>query len=222
MTKKYGRMTAAEFIRQAAADPEYQAWGRDNERRNQDLQKVALEEEEGIVEDLRGAGLSVTSLWDLVGTNLSYPEAIPVLLDHVTKPYSPRTLDGLVRALIVPEARGRAWPVLRDVVLARKTELSSRTPYALGTILYALGVLAMPADIPAMLQLIADEGLGEYRIGMLENMPAMTCPASTLEQARMFVPPKAVAREYKKFMNRLSSGAGGSTRSHRRRPRAAS
>jgi hypothetical protein len=205
MTKKYGRMTAAEFIRQAAADPEYQARVRDNERRNQELQKVALEEEKGIVEDLRGTGLRVASLWDLVGTKRSYPEAIPVLLDHVTRPYSPRTLDGLVRALIVPEARGRAWPVLRDVVLARKTELSGGAPYALGTMLYALGVLAVPADIPAMLQLIADEGLGNYRIGMLENTPAMTCPASTLEQVRAFVPAKALAREYKKFLTRLSS-----------------
>lgn len=205
MAKKYTRITAAEFIRQTAADPEYQARVRGNERRNQELQKVALEEEKGIVEDLRAAGLPVTSLWDLVGTKRSYPEAIPVLLDHVVKPYSPRTLDGLVRALIVPEARARVWPVLRDVVLARKMELSSSAPYALGTMLYALGVLATPADIPAMLQLLVDEELGNYRIGMLENTPAMACPAATMEQARAFVPNKAIAREYRKFLTRLSS-----------------
>jgi hypothetical protein len=204
MTKKYGPMTGAEAIRRLAADPEYQARVRDNERRNQELQKVALEEEKDITEDLRAAGLRA-SLWDLVGTKRSYPEAIPVLLDHLAKPYSARTLDGLVRALIVPEARGRAWTTLRDVVLARKTELSGSAPYALGTMLYALGVLAMPDDIPAMLQLLADEGLGNYRIGMLENTPAMTCPTSVLEQARAFVPDKAIASDYRKFLTRLSS-----------------
>jgi hypothetical protein len=191
-------------MKQLSTDSEYQARVRENERRNQELQKVALEEEKDITEDLRAAGLRA-SLWDLVGTKRSYPTAIPVLLDHLTKPHSPRTLDALTRALIVTEARGRAWPVMRDVVLARKTELSSSAPYALGTMLYALGVLAMPNDIPAMLQLLGDEELGNYRIAMLENVPAMKCRVSTLEQAYAFVPDKAIARQYKKFLTRLSS-----------------
>ena len=62
-----------------------------------------------------------------------------------------------------------------------------------------------PADVPAMLQLLVDEELGNYQIGMLENTPAMTCPAAAMEQARAFVPGKAIAREYRKFLTRLSS-----------------
>jgi hypothetical protein len=218
MVGKSMRMTAVEAMRRLAADPEYQARLRDNERRNQELQRVALEEEKGIVEDLRAAGMRLASLWDLVGSKRSYPEAISVLLDHLTKPYSPRTLDGLVRALIVPEARGRAWTVLRDVALARKMELVTDAPYALGTMLYALGVLAGPDDILNMLQLLTDEDLGNYRIGMLQNTPAMACPASTLEQARAFVPDEAIARDYKKFLTRLSPPERFS-RSSRRTPR---
>jgi hypothetical protein len=205
MTKKYTRITAAEFIRQTTADPEYQARLRETDRRNTEIQKAALEEEQVIVKDLHAAGLRVPSLWDLVGAKRSYPEAIPVLLDHLTRPYTPRTLDGLVRALIVPDARGQAWPVLRDVVLARKAELTTGAPYALGTLLYALGVLATQADVPAMLQLLDDDELGNYRIGLLENVPAMACEASTLEKARAFAPSKGIAREYKKFLARLSS-----------------
>lgn len=71
--------------------------------------------------------------------------------------------------------------------------------------LYALGVLARPADIPAMLQLVVDEELGSYRIDMLENTPAMTCPAGAVEQVRAFVPAKSILREYRKFLARLSS-----------------
>ncbi|WP_019866746.1 hypothetical protein [Methylovulum miyakonense] len=70
-------------------------------------------EEEPIVADLRTVGLELESVWDLVSRPSNYPEAIPILLKHLQKPYSDRTREGIARALSIryPVVRA-AWPIL--------------------------------------------------------------------------------------------------------------
>jgi len=66
-------------------------------------------EEELLVADLRRVGAPVKdSVYDLVNTADSYPNAIPVLLNHLKRPYSDRIKEGIARALSVREARGVA------------------------------------------------------------------------------------------------------------------
>ena len=197
--------TAAEFIRELEADSEYQARVRDDERRRQEMWRLAVQEEQSLVRDLRAAGTNVSSLWDLVGTKAPYPKAVPVLIEHLSDFFSPKMLDGLVRALIVPEARGVAWDALEHVLLARKVELARDAPYAVGTILHALGVLATEAQLPGVLRLATDTSLGNYRIAMLKHVRVKNCSAEMADAVSRIVPDEAIALEYRKFASRLLS-----------------
>jgi hypothetical protein len=76
------------------------------------LDEAALEKAEApLVKALRKSGFKVTSAWDFVNTKHAYPEAVPVLLEHLRKPYPRRILEGIARALAVPEARA-GWDQL--------------------------------------------------------------------------------------------------------------
>lgn len=83
------------------------------QERNIERGKRLRLEGEPIVKDLRAVGLELESVWDLVNRPSNYPEAIPVLLNHLQKPYSDRTREGIARALSIryPAVR-EAWPIL--------------------------------------------------------------------------------------------------------------
>jgi ornithine carbamoyltransferase len=64
-----------------------------------------------LVEALNAAGYPVKSVWDLVNMKAAYPQALPVLLDNLTRPYPGKIREGIARALAVPEAKF-AWSTL--------------------------------------------------------------------------------------------------------------
>lgn len=59
------------------------------------------------VADLRAIGWPVSSVWDLVNTRQSYPEAVPVLMAHLDRPYDPRIREGISARLRCPRREGR-------------------------------------------------------------------------------------------------------------------
>src|SRR5581483_10867065 len=64
--------------------------------------RVLREAEQPIVADLNRAGVSVSSVWDLVNTSDPYPAALPVLLSHLERGgYPDRVMESLGRALAV-------------------------------------------------------------------------------------------------------------------------
>lgn len=87
---------------------------------NEDLElqekiRIALEEslrEAELVKDLNSIGIKVTTVWDLVNTSERYADAIPILLDHLQKDYHEKNIEGIIRALAVKEAKGKATPYL--------------------------------------------------------------------------------------------------------------
>lgn len=100
-------MTAAELMAQLEADPEWVA------RRAKRDEEFAIAEaelqraEEPLVRDLRSAGCSVGTVWDLVNTPGSYSnlKVVPILFAHLEREYPPEIRDGIARALAVPAAR---------------------------------------------------------------------------------------------------------------------
>lgn len=79
------------------------------------IDEEALEAaEEPLVRALHKAGLKVSSVWDLVNTKDTYPVAVPILLDHLRKPYPRRIQEGIARALAVPAARVGWEQLLRE------------------------------------------------------------------------------------------------------------
>jgi len=141
-------ITASELLAQLHADPE---WVRKNEERDAERRTAAAAfraEERPIIVDILRSGLSIDSLSDLINSSASYPEAVPVLLDHLQRRYSPRIREAIIRALTVREARGQAGPVLLNA-LASEDEHDMRWVLA-----NALTVAADRGDAEAIAGLV--------------------------------------------------------------------
>jgi hypothetical protein len=113
MTKKQ-KMTAQELMSELAKDKDFL----DRQRKKQEemaQRKVEFTQAElPVVEALREAGVNVSSAWDLVNERRSFPDAQPVLLEHLQKEYLPQIREGIARAMADPAARF-AWPILREI-----------------------------------------------------------------------------------------------------------
>lgn len=113
---KKQRETTAEFLTRLYSDPEWVRQNEERERKHQQFRQQLREEEKPLLADLAAVGWQVESVWDLVNTAKRYPEAVPILAEHLLRPYHPRIREGIVRALTVREARGpAAWEILREL-----------------------------------------------------------------------------------------------------------
>jgi hypothetical protein len=99
-------------------DPAYRAQTEAVEAERQARMEELRRAEQPIVEDLRNAGVEVSSVWDLVNTADPYPKALPILLSHLQRGgYPGRVIESLGRALAVKPAAS-AWERLRHLYLA--------------------------------------------------------------------------------------------------------
>jgi hypothetical protein len=123
MAKLSGWVSAEEHIRLLQANPEYMRMRAEQER---DLaeRKVQLKVAQApLLADLAVLGIEVQSVWDLVNTSSPYHDAIPLLLEHLRRPYPNVIREGIARALAVPATRKIGWSVLVDEF--RKTEATN-------------------------------------------------------------------------------------------------
>src|SRR3712207_4152728 len=100
MTKRVPK-TAAELMTELESDPDYVARRRRRDRELQQRTATLREAEAPLVGDLHRAGFDVASAWDLANTSTPYPEALPVLVEHLQRPYPDRVREGIARALAV-------------------------------------------------------------------------------------------------------------------------
>ena len=97
---------ASDLLKRLRSDPE---WAAREKARDEHItaERARLRaNEQPIVTDLHAIGWAVDGVWDLVNSRESYPEAVPVLVAHLDRPYDWRIREGIIRALTVPEARG--------------------------------------------------------------------------------------------------------------------
>lgn len=156
------------------ADPEFVARKRERDRQRAELEAKYHEEEKPILHDLREVGYTtLRSVWDFVNTDDSYAAAIPVLLKHLTLPYSDGIVEGIARALAVPEAR-HAWPLL--VAEYQKTPTTrERSRYKDG-LAVALSTTVMNETIGELITLAKDKTHGESRILLLRGIKRSKLP----------------------------------------------
>lgn len=72
------------------------------------LEIERAKEHQSLTDELSDIGIKITSIWELVNTKAKYPKAIPILLKHLGLNYSDSVKEGIIRALIVKEAKGKA------------------------------------------------------------------------------------------------------------------
>ena len=109
MSKK--PITARELMEKLNADPAFVARRTQAEEERQKREAEYRRAEAPLVAELRAAGVMVASAWDLVNTAVPYPDALPILLEHLEKPYPAAVREGIARALAVREAHF-GWAVL--------------------------------------------------------------------------------------------------------------
>lgn len=69
-----------------------------------EFKKELQSETEYLLKDIENNGLIIDSVWDLVNTRQSYPEAIEPLRKHLSGNYHIRNKEGIIRALGVKES----------------------------------------------------------------------------------------------------------------------
>ncbi len=172
MSKKSssGSKTAAELMAELQADPEYVA---ERQQREAELQRKAAEWREAeapLVEELRAAGFEVESAWDLVNTATPYPAALPILLEHLGRPYPDRVREGIARALAVRDARF-GWEAL--VRLYRDGPAGSDAKDGLAV---ALAAVSDDRVVDELISLARDSAHGESRILLLRGLKRSQAP----------------------------------------------
>jgi hypothetical protein len=157
--------TAAEFLAEMEHDEQYQRQRAEKEARLELLRQQYRKEQEVLLGDLRKIGFDLESVWDLVNTREAYAKAIPILVAHLDKSYSDRTTEGIVRALAIRPARGKAGTKLLEMFRKEKDE---NLRWVIGN---TLSVVALPEETDSVLELLRDTRFGMSR-GMLAHAAA--------------------------------------------------
>lgn len=107
------KVTAGELKAMLEADPEFVERRRQREEERQKREAELTRAEAPLVTELRSAGYVVGSVWDLVNTKDTYPDLIPILFKHLSRPYPDPIREGIARALAVPGAKEAGWELLK-------------------------------------------------------------------------------------------------------------
>lgn len=151
-------VTAEALMAKLAADPDYQRKIQAAEAERQERARQLREAEQPVVADLRGAGVEVESVWDLVNTSEPYPDALPVLIEHLERGgYPERVMESLGRALAVKPSVA-FW----DRLKARW--LKARGPGEEDGTAVALAACATRAQLDDMIRFLSVEERGQSRI----------------------------------------------------------
>jgi hypothetical protein len=180
--KELWYLTADQFLRLKLTDDEKARLRKINKEKEQERTERSARlriEEEPILAELREIGLCIESVWDLVNTSFKYAEALPILLKHLSHPYSDKTKEGIARALAVPEFEvQKAWPLLFDEYCKAKAGWGPKGPddkreYKLGAkdgLACALSAAVTDETLPELILLAKDRRQGESRILLLSAL----------------------------------------------------
>lgn len=94
-----------ELLNQLQNDPDYQQKHRAAEAERLARERELRQAQKPLIEALHKVGVDIQSVWDLVNTSKPYPDALPVLMEHLERGgYPERVMEGLGRALAVKSA----------------------------------------------------------------------------------------------------------------------
>lgn len=187
-------VTAEELMTRLRSDPE---WLAREERSNAELRERELESariQAPLIADLESVGWHVTSVWDLVNTAARYPEALPVLLDHLQRDYPAGIREGIARAMAVRDARF-AWPVLRQ--LFEETE-DRRVKDGLAV---ALAASADRTVLGEVMELLREPRHGPCRLFLLKTVRRLRSPDAN-DLLRSLLDDPQLAKEVERMLSK--------------------
>jgi hypothetical protein len=123
------------------------------------LEKILEEDEKPLINDLLKVGVNIKSSWDLVNSSKSYQKAIPILIEHLSKPYHLKNKEGIARALAVKEAKGVACrPIIEEYKKTPKDEHNLRWVYG-----NTIEVIITEDYLDEIIDIVKDESNGDSR-----------------------------------------------------------
>lgn len=163
MKEHDGPITAGDLMSILEKDPEYQAMMADQRRATAEKEAAYMAAEAPLRAELANVGIKVKWVWDLVNTRFNYDQAIPVLIDHIQRPYPDKVKEGIGRALAVPSAIS-GWNTLINEYEKTNylTEKGAKDGLAC-----AVSGAANDSVIGDVLRLIRDPSHGQSRILLL-------------------------------------------------------
>jgi len=190
-------------------DLEFERIRKKNEIRRQEIEReaaVLLIEEEPIIADLLSVGIQVESVSDLMKTSEKYEEAIPVLIDQLSKPYDSYIKEAIVRALAVKEAKGIACKaIIEEYKKAPKDthadcrEFSYR--WAFGN---TMAVIMTDDYVDEVIELVLDVGNGPSRDMFVKSLgKTKSFKAKQVLEKLIYDPEPFVRDEAQKALNKM-------------------
>jgi hypothetical protein len=171
--RKTKNITAAELTHKLSQDKDFM---RHQKRRAEYFATLDAEfarDERPVVDALTESGVPVKSVWDLVNTKRDYRRSIPVLLDHLKRPYPFRIREGIARALTIKDA-GQATC---NELVNQFRRVSESTDAAQHGFKWALGnaisVVADNSSFNEVAELILDKQHGTSRDMMTLRLPEL-------------------------------------------------
>jgi hypothetical protein len=172
-------ITAAEHEAQLWQNPEWVARHLESEARLKAAFEQSRREQAVLLSELKSAGINIQSVWDLVNTADKYPAAIPILLRHLTLPYSKRIKEGIIRALTV---RYAGPDVLRELIRQFCAETDDRPNSIKWVLGNAISEVATPADAETVIALATDPTHGDARHMIAQRLARVVKDKARLRQ----------------------------------------
>lgn len=191
-----GKTTAEELIAELKSDPVWLAAREEEERERRRKQAEWRQAEAPLVDELREAGFQVDSAWDLVNTSTPYPEALPILLEHLERRYPDRVREGIARALAVRDAKF-GWETLTRLYRQEEAGTDAKDGLAVA--------IAAAADDDAIGELIAlaqETTHGKSRILLLSALARSQDPRAR-SALRELEADAELATEVRRILRRL-------------------
>lgn len=163
MTRRSRRtgIKATELVAELQDDAGYRRKMAASEAERQVRTRAFREAEQPIVADLCSAGVQIESVWDLVNTSEPYPDALPVLMDHLERGgYPDRVMESLGRALAVKPSVA-FWERLK------RRWLDARSPGEEDGAAVALASCATKAQLDDLITFLSVDQRGRSRIYFL-------------------------------------------------------
>lgn len=165
-----GPIKAEDLEAELEADPEWVARRDEREREKARIESELRQAEAPLVRALRDAGFDVEWSWDLVNTSAPYAEALPILLEHLGRPYPDKVREGIARALAVRDAKF-AWG--RLVELYRREPVGTDAKDGLAVALAAASDDDVVGDV---ISLARDSTHGPSRLLLLRGLRRSRAP----------------------------------------------
>jgi hypothetical protein len=167
--KKRKWKTAAEAMAEFEKDPAFVERRRQREEQRRRAEEADAHAEAPVVEELRNAGVPIATVWDLVNTVNPYTQSLPILLDHLQRPYPDAVREGIGRAMAVPGAKF-AWPML---VKLYRQEHPGRAKDGLAV---AIANVVDDETLEELIALAGDAQHGESRLLLLNALERSRLP----------------------------------------------